>query len=178
MYRGGGRSLKLRRHGGYRPRGLVWPCGSQQRRRRPAPCWGRVREGVAPPAMRVGVIPGKILILQMRNTAFWCIFSSVSVMYAHGWNPCALWLLRVRRELLPKIGACGWLDWSLRSWTFLCLKYHRMYTLYTAITLIQLLSLTNTKCSNWIAKNGLVLRFENYRKWLEWEFDSLIRQRN
>ena len=51
--RGGGRSQKLRRHGGYRPLGLVWPCGSQQRRRRPAPCWGKAREGVAPPATRV-----------------------------------------------------------------------------------------------------------------------------
>ena len=40
-------------HGGYRPLGLVWPCGSQQRWRRPAPCWERVREGVAPPATRV-----------------------------------------------------------------------------------------------------------------------------
>ena len=112
--RGGGRSQKLRRHGGYRLLGLVWRVGHSNGgagpRRAEAGC---VRGSPLPQRGSRGVIPGKILKLQMRNTAFWCIFSSVPVMYAHGWNPCALWLLGVRRKLPRKIGACGGLDLSL-----------------------------------------------------------------
>ena len=113
---------EMRRHGGYRPLGLVWRVGHSNGGAGPRRAEGGCVRG-SPLRQRGsgGVIPGKILKLQMRNTAFWCIFSSVPVMYAHGWNPCALWLLRVRRELPRKIAACGGLDWSLRSWTFLCL---------------------------------------------------------
>ena len=151
MYRGGGRSLKLRRHGGYRPRGLVWPCGSSNGGAGPRHAEaGCVRGSPLPQRGSGGVIPGKILKLQMRNTAFWCIFSTVPVMYAHGWNPCTLWLLRVRRELPQKIGA---------------------------LVMGEFVRCQRDK-SNWIAEKMVVLRFENYRKWLELEFDSLMRQRH
>ena len=113
LHRGGGRSQKLRRHGGYWPQDA---CGSQQRGCSPAhggrPCWRKVREGVAPHATAVrGCRPGRILKLQMRSPAFWCIFSPVP-WDLHPWME-AMRSLRITRNR-ENYGTSE--NWGLR-WT-------------------------------------------------------------
>ena len=106
LTRGGGRSQKLRRHGGYRP--LDW-CnrvghsnGGAGPRRAEGGC---VRGSPLPQRGSEGVTPGKILKLQMQNTAFWCI-SALSPWCTPMDGIHALFdYLGVRRELPRKIGA-------------------------------------------------------------------------
>ena len=74
LTRGGGRSQKLRRHGGYRPLDWCNRVGHSNGRAGPRRAEGGcVRGSPLPQRGSEGVTPGKILKLQMQNTAFWCI---------------------------------------------------------------------------------------------------------
>jgi len=104
--RGGGSSQKLRRHGGRPQDG----CGSQQRGRSPTygwrPCWGRSGMGLPLPHGSLGCHPRKILKLQMRNPAFWCIFSPEPHDLCP-WMPCALYMSRESETI-------SWKNWGLQ----------------------------------------------------------------